>query len=86
MCLSELAGIRYNPDNPRCSDLDLWHREITVHGKGGKTLCLWSLAPQDFAGKANVRKLGPEAIADRESGHDLTRMSDTAPAAGDSLG
>jgi site-specific recombinase XerC len=37
MRLSELAGIRYNPDDPRRSDLDLWHREITVHGKGGKT-------------------------------------------------
>ena len=37
MRLSELAGIRYNPDDPRRGDLDLWHREITVHGKGGKT-------------------------------------------------
>jgi site-specific recombinase XerD len=27
--LSELAGLR-------CSDVDLWQREITVHGKGGK--------------------------------------------------
>jgi hypothetical protein len=26
-----------------------------------------------------------DAITDRESGHDLTRMSDAAPAAGDSL-
>ena len=32
-----LAGIRYDPDDPRRSDLDLWHREITVHGKGRKT-------------------------------------------------
>jgi hypothetical protein len=32
--LSELAGIRYDPGDPRRSDLDLWHREITVHGKG----------------------------------------------------
>ena len=89
MRLSELAGIRYNPDDPRRSDLHLWHREITVHGKGRKTLCLWSLAPrsapQDLVSKANVRKPGPGAIADRESGHDLTRMSDPAPAAGDSL-
>ena len=37
MRLSELAGIRYDPGNPRRSDLDLWHREITVHGKGRKT-------------------------------------------------
>jgi integrase/recombinase XerD len=35
--LSELAGIRYDPGDPRRSDLDLWHREITVHGKGRKT-------------------------------------------------
>jgi integrase/recombinase XerD len=35
--LSELAGIRYEPGEPRRSDLDLWHREITVHGKGRKT-------------------------------------------------
>jgi site-specific recombinase XerD len=35
--LSELAGIRYDSDDSRRSDLDLWHREITVHGKGRKT-------------------------------------------------
>ena len=35
--LSELAGIRYDPGDPRRSDLDLWHREITVHGKGRTT-------------------------------------------------
>ena len=35
--LSELAGIRYAPDDPRRSDIDLWHREITVRGNGGKT-------------------------------------------------
>jgi integrase len=35
--LSELAGIRYDPDDPKHGDIDLWHREITVHGKGGKT-------------------------------------------------
>jgi site-specific recombinase XerC len=32
----ELAGIRYDPLDPRRSDLDLWAREITVPGKGGK--------------------------------------------------
>jgi integrase/recombinase XerD len=35
--LSELAGIRYDPDDPRRSDIDLWQREITVCGKGGET-------------------------------------------------
>jgi site-specific recombinase XerD len=35
--LSELAGIRYDPGDPGHSDIDLWHREITVHGKGRKT-------------------------------------------------
>jgi integrase/recombinase XerD len=34
--LSELAGIRYHPDDPRGSDIDLWQREITVCGKGRK--------------------------------------------------
>src|SRR5271166_7131768 len=37
MRLSELAGIRYDPDDPRRSDIDLWHRELTVQGKGRKT-------------------------------------------------
>jgi site-specific recombinase XerD len=37
MRLSELAGIRYVPDDQSRSDIDLWHREITVRGKGGKT-------------------------------------------------
>ena len=37
MRLSELAGIRYDPGDPRRSDIDLWHREITVHGKGRTT-------------------------------------------------
>jgi integrase len=32
----ELAGIRYDPNDPRRSDLDLWQREITVRGRGGK--------------------------------------------------
>jgi site-specific recombinase XerD len=31
----ELAGIRYDPHDPRRSDVDLWRREITVRGKGG---------------------------------------------------
>ncbi len=35
--LSEPAGIRYDPGNPRRSDIDLWQREITVCGKGGQT-------------------------------------------------
>jgi site-specific recombinase XerD len=34
--LSELAGVRYDPDDQRRSDLDLWQREIRVCGKGGK--------------------------------------------------
>ena len=35
--LSELAGIRYDADDPGRSDVDLVHREITVQGKGRKT-------------------------------------------------
>ena len=34
--LSELASLRYDPGDPRDSDIDLWQREITVRGKGGK--------------------------------------------------
>jgi site-specific recombinase XerD len=37
MRLAELAGIRYDPGDPSRSDVDLWQREITVCGKGGKT-------------------------------------------------
>ena len=34
--LAELAGLRYNPGDPRRSDIDLRRREITVRVKGGK--------------------------------------------------
>jgi site-specific recombinase XerD len=34
--LSELAGIVYDPEDTQRSDVDLWQREITVRGKGGK--------------------------------------------------
>jgi site-specific recombinase XerC len=33
---AELAGIRYDAHDPQASDLNLWQREITVRGKGGK--------------------------------------------------
>jgi integrase len=33
---AELAGIGYDARDPRRSDVDLWQREITVRGKGGK--------------------------------------------------
>jgi integrase len=32
----ELAGIRYDPRDPRRSDVDLWRREITVRSKGSR--------------------------------------------------
>ena len=35
--LSELAGLRCDPGDPQRSDIDLWHWEITVHGKGRTT-------------------------------------------------
>jgi integrase/recombinase XerD len=35
--LSEMAGIRYDPDDPRRSDFDLMRREIVVRGKGGRS-------------------------------------------------
>ena len=37
--LSEMAGIRYDLDDPRRSDIDVWQREITVHGKGRRSTC-----------------------------------------------
>ena len=33
--LSEMAGIRYHPDDPARNDLDLQAREIRIAGKGG---------------------------------------------------
>jgi site-specific recombinase XerD len=35
--LAELAAIRYDLEDAHRSDIDLWQREITVCGKGGKT-------------------------------------------------
>jgi integrase len=35
--LSELAQLRFDPDDPRRGGVDLWHWEVTVHGKGRKT-------------------------------------------------
>src|ERR1039457_2341747 len=34
--VSELAGICYDAEDARRSDVDLWNREITIRGKGGK--------------------------------------------------
>jgi integrase len=34
--LSEMAGLRYDPDEPEHGDVDVWRREVTVLGKGGK--------------------------------------------------
>ena len=34
--LAEMAGLRYEPDDPQQGDVDVWQREITVRGKGGK--------------------------------------------------
>jgi site-specific recombinase XerD len=39
--LAELAGIRYDPDDPLRSDLDLDRREVYVCGKGGKDRIVW---------------------------------------------
>ena len=32
----QLSSVRYDPCDPRRSDVDLWRREITVRGKGGR--------------------------------------------------
>jgi site-specific recombinase XerC len=38
--LSELAGLRYDSDDPQRSDLELWRREITVRGIGDSATSL----------------------------------------------
>jgi hypothetical protein len=37
VCIYRAGGRCTTPDEPRPSDIDLWGREITVHGKGRKT-------------------------------------------------
>jgi hypothetical protein len=34
--LSELAGIRRDPDDPQNGDVDLWHRDVTIRGKAAR--------------------------------------------------
>jgi integrase/recombinase XerD len=50
--VSELAGIRHDPGDPGRSDLDLWQREIRIHGKGGKG---------GKGGKVRIVRIGREA-------------------------
>jgi len=93
--LSELAGIRYDPDNPVRSDLDLWQREITVTARAarrGKAAC-----PQSVTGKCasaccrsgsggasehhrGVAVHGAVAGADPQEGDEIA-VADTAGAA-----
>jgi site-specific recombinase XerD len=58
--LSELAGIRYDPSDPRRIDVDLWQREIAVRGKGGKPR-IPSLDDRPL--RARCRGLDGEAVA-----------------------
>jgi len=47
--LSEMAGIRYDPGDPRRSDIDLWQREITVRGRAARTASSRSATRQPAA-------------------------------------
>ena len=61
--LSELAGIRYHPDDPSRSDVDLQRREIYIRGKRGKD---------------RQARQGPDR-ADRSSGGPLGRSLPPGP-------
>ena len=67
--LSELAGIRYHPDDPARSDLDLDGREIRIRGKGSKSRTVKighqaarSLVADTFGpGPGTPRRTGPSS-------------------------
>jgi site-specific recombinase XerC len=62
--LAELAGLRYDPGDPRRSDLDLWNREITVTGKGS------SPRPTRSAACSLPCAARPQASSTPATGHD----------------
>ena len=66
--LSELAGIRYDPDDPRRSDIDLWQREITVRGKGRKT----RVVKISYDAARSLKRRRPNRGSGRVPGSDAT--------------
>ena len=46
---SELAGIRYDPGDPRRSDPDLWHREIALDADQGRSTASYDRSGPDCA-------------------------------------
>jgi hypothetical protein len=66
---AELAGIRYDPCDPRRSDLGLESREITVHGKGGRTGIVrigYETAPDWYLRVRHAQAWRAAAVAGRE--------------------
>ena len=76
--VSTLAtGIRYDPDDPRRGDLNLWKREIKVRGKGGRPRVVrisheattpprrWTatFAPGPVTRRPGASSCGPERVA-----------------------
>ncbi len=60
--LAELDGLRYDPGDPRRSDIDLRQREITVRGKGGKDRIVLSV-PKTCATWADALRGAVGAVA-----------------------
>ncbi len=65
--LSEMAGIRYDPDDPDRDDLDLGRREIRITGKGGtaRTVKIGHQAARALDRYLRARARHPQAWRDR---------------------
>lgn len=69
----ELAGIRYDAGDPRRSDVDLWRREITVCGKGGRPVRARLVAGTPGCSSSRQCELSPRRVAG-----DMTEAGDRA--------
>jgi site-specific recombinase XerC len=77
--LAELAGIRYHPDDPARSDLDLHAREIRIRGKGGtpRTVKIGHQAARslDRYIRASVRSGSRSRAGSPRPGQDIRRLA-----------
>jgi site-specific recombinase XerD len=76
--LSELADIRYDASDPRRSDVDLWQREITVRGKGGRPTGGSAPATNNYAPDVAVASGGPLPRRTADRAHILGLRSVTS--------
>ena len=77
--LSEMAGIRHDPDDPARNDLDLDRREISVAGKGGKDriVKIGHQAARALDRYLRARSRHPQAWRDRAvAGREQPRAAD----------